>query len=696
MELPEFAPALREDLRLLPTAAHRDGSPAWIIEDPLSNRHFRIGWLEFEFLSHWQLSTADLLAKICASTPLQPDAEQLQDFIRFLKGNQLLRNAPQDTQAIASRDKASPWLHWRWWLHHYLFFRIPLIRPQARLARLSARLDWLFTPASLIVVLLLTLVGLMLTSRQWDVFRNTFFESLSTEGLLGFAGALIVAKSLHELGHALVATRLGVRVGHMGVAFLVLWPMLYTDTSESWRLSKPRQRLAIASAGIVTELMIAGLATLGWALTQPSPLAKALFYLATTSWILSLALNASPFMRFDGYFIVSDWLNFPNLHERSGALARVWLRRTLLGLRDEWPEPLPARQRGGLIAFALATWIYRLALFIGIALMVYYLFFKALGVLLFVVEIIWFIALPCWRELKVWIARRHELPRSHRRLYLFLALSTLTLLALPLPSSISAPGVAHAEKEWTAYAPTAARIRQISPAGHVSQSAELLQLEAPELKDRAAAIQADIDAYNSRLAGVFDQREGLQEQAATSRSLAQELARARSISAEQQRLQVLAPFAGQWLDVPADLQAGTWVNTRQALGVLIDPRSWVVIAYVSESEIDRLAIGSPGCFYPEGQWQRLCGSVHNIAPSPASQLNRPQLATVHGGPIAVLQRNNQLIPEEALYEVQLQLEQAPSSIREQRGRVHLDGQWRSRLADWLTASLSVLIRESGF
>ncbi len=696
MNQPKVAPPLREDLRILTSAPHKDGSPGWIIEDPVANRHFRIGWLEFEFLSNWHLGIDEMLAHIRSKTTLQPDEEQLTSFIDFLKGHHLLRNSPQETQAMAMRDKASPWLHWRWWLHHYLFFRIPLIRPQVRLEKLAAILGWLFTPASLVVVLMLTLTGLILASRQWDVFRTTFFESLTTEGLLGFAGALIVAKTLHELGHALVATRMGVRVGHMGVAFLVMWPMLYTDTSESWRLSNSRQRLAIAGAGITTELMIAGLATLGWALTQPSPLAKAFFYLATTSWILSLALNASPFMRFDGYFILSDWLDFPNLHERSGALARTWLRRKLLGFNDEWPEPFPARQRTALITFACATWLYRLILFIGIAVLVYYMFFKALGILLFVVEIIWFIALPCWRELKIWHARRKEVPRSYRRVYLVLGAAILLVLAVPLPSTINAPGTAHAAREWTAYSPTPARIRQISPAGAVGLNAELALLEVPDLKDRAAAVEADIYAYNSRLAGIIDHRQGLQEQAATSRGLAQELARARSISAEQQRLQLLAPFAGLWLDIPEDIHAGTWVNGRQPLGMLIDPDDWVVIAYVNENEIDRLSIGSNGCFYPEGQWKRLCGSVQDIALTPASHLNRQQLATVHGGPISVVQRNNQLIPENALYEVHLRLAQAPAHLREQRGQLHLQGEWRSRLSDWLTRILSVLIRESGF
>jgi putative peptide zinc metalloprotease protein len=693
---PSYAPALREDLRIISTAAHKDGSPAWIIEDPLANRHFRIGWLEFEFLAHWHLSTADALAQISASTSLQPALEQLDEFINFLKSNHLLRNSPQETQALAARDKPNPWLHWRWWLHHYLFFRIPLIRPQARLEKLAGLLSWVFTPATLIVVLMLTLTGLILTVRQWDVFSNTFFESLSTEGLLGFAGALIVAKTLHELGHALVATRLGVRVGHMGVAFLVMWPMLYTDTSESWRLSKSRQRLAIAGAGIATELMIAGLATLAWALTQPSPMAKAFFYLATTSWTLSLALNASPFMRFDGYFILSDWLDFPNLHERSGALARTWLRRTLLGFADPWSEPLPSQQRTALITFALLTWLYRLILFIGIALAVYYMFFKALGILLFIVEISWFIVLPCWRELRVWIERRHAIASGYKRVYLLLGAVFLGLLAAPLPSSISAPAVAHAEREWTAYSPTAARIQQISHVAQVTEGHELVHLEVPDLEDRASSIQADVRAYNAKLAGVFDQQQGLLNQAANSKGLAQELARAQSISAEQQRLLLLAPFAGVWLDTPDDLQAGTWVSARQALGILIDPARWVVIAYVNESEVDLLRIGAAGCFYPEHSLQRLCGKLQNIALSPSVKLDRAQLATVYGGPISVVSRNNQLIPEKALYAVHLQLNEVPQELREQRGKLHLQGERRSLLGHWLTISLSVLIRESGW
>ncbi|MGH8816318.1 MAG: site-2 protease family protein, partial [Achromobacter pestifer] len=322
---------LREDLRLFAGAPYPDGSPAWVIEDPVRNRHFRIGWLEFECLARWHLLPNAMLDEIRRQTPLCPEGMQVLQFAGFLQHNQLLRPHPGRTQTMAASAPGREWLTARWWLHHYLFFRIPLVRPTWWLQRIYPYLRWLFHPATAWIVLALTALGLFLTLRQWDTFRHTLFESVSWEGALGFAFALVVAKTLHEFGHALMATHMGVRVGHMGVAFLVMWPMLYTDTSESWRLVDARKRLMIASAGIITELVIAGLATLGWALLPAGVPRQACFYLATTSWVLSLALNASPFMRFDGYFILSDWLDMPNLHERASALTRTALRRRLWG-----------------------------------------------------------------------------------------------------------------------------------------------------------------------------------------------------------------------------------------------------------------------------------------------------------------------------------------------------------------------------
>ena len=118
---------------------------------------------------------------------------------------------------------------------------------------------------------------------------------------------LILVKCLHELGHAYVAKYHGCRVSAIGIAFLVFFPFLYTDTTDAWRLRNHKDRLLINFAGILTELHLALIATFVWGVLPEGGLGAA-FFIATTSWISSIAINVSPFMRFDGYYVFSDWL----------------------------------------------------------------------------------------------------------------------------------------------------------------------------------------------------------------------------------------------------------------------------------------------------------------------------------------------------------------------------------------------------
>jgi putative peptide zinc metalloprotease protein len=199
---------------------------------------------------------------------------------------------------------------------------------------------------------------------------------------------------MHEMAHALTAKHLGCRVTSMGVALLVLFPVLYTDTTDAWRLHHRRERLAIVLAGIRMELHLALLATFLWSFLADGPLRSAAFFIATTSWLTSLAINLSPFMRFDGYYALADWLGAANLQPRAFALGRWRLREALFGLNEPPPEQLSRSREHIFILYGWATWIYRLMLFLGIALLIYYFAFKLLGIALFAVEIIWFVLLP--------------------------------------------------------------------------------------------------------------------------------------------------------------------------------------------------------------------------------------------------------------------------------------------------------------
>ncbi|GGP18851.1 HlyD family efflux transporter periplasmic adaptor subunit [Silvimonas iriomotensis] len=690
-----FAP-LREDLKLIKAAPGPDGEPAWMIQDAIINRFYRIGWLEFEFLLRWALPPDRICADIAASTALKPDEAQLEDFQRFLDGHNLLRPTQEKLARLQQQATHTDVFSWRWLLHHYLFFRIPLVRPQRFLAWLTGHIGWLFTRTTVVAVLLLTLLGLTLVLHQWDTFTSSVVESFSMQGILSFALALAFAKTLHELGHALVATRLGLRVAHMGVAFVVMLPMLYTDTGESWKLPSARQRLAVASAGILAELALAGLATLGWVLVEPGALRNALLYLATTSWVLSLALNASPFMRFDGYFILSDLLDFPNLHERASAQARVALRRFLWGMDEPWPEPFEPRQRRLLITFEYITWVYRFTLFLGIAATVYLFFFKLLGLILFAVEITWFIVMPIWRELKYWWAHRARIKTSRRLVFWALLGGGIILTALPWQRQIAAVGVARTAQQLRVFVPFPARILQIHPAGQVQAGDLLMTMDEPDIAARLLGSEAGRQGYEARLAGLIADDKGLDEQLATEEQASVQARESNSARKEMARLTLKAPFAGRWMDVDPAWRQGQWMGPRQAIGVLVNPAQWQVDAYVRQDDVQQINPGDSIRFYPDGAAHALTGKVVSVGNTRVRQLDYPMLSAHYKGPIPVAAAEDGLTPNPPVFHVLIQLTQVPDGLRETRGQIQILGQRQSFLVEGATRLLSAVLKESGF
>ncbi|MEZ5539894.1 MAG: site-2 protease family protein [Pseudomonadales bacterium] len=662
-----LTPALREDLRLYELGSSIDGEPIWAIQDPAANRFFRIGWLEYECLLRWPGKPEDIATDIEATTPLTIDPEQVSEFARFLDAHQLSLPSAATQQRIQQAAREPGWRHWKWWLHHYLFIRIPVVRPQRFLQKLTLWLEPLFSKGAVILLLLACLLGLVLVAHQWEHFTHSALDSLTPSGLLGFAIALIVSKSLHELGHAVVATRMGVRVAHMGIAFLVMWPMLYTDTGESWRLRSPRQRLAISSAGVATELALAGLATLAWALLDDGAMRQAALYLATTGWVLSLVLNISPFMRFDGYFILSDLINFPNLHERSGALTRVWLRRSLLGLNDAWPETFSQKARRSLIAFALTTWTYRFIVFLGIAVTVYFLFFKLLGICLMMVEIIWFVIRPIWTEFAVWKKRWPEVKNRRKHILYGSFFALLILLLVPWRFDITAQGVAHAERQQLVFAPFPSQLSEIHATGKVSEGEILSAFAAPDLAARAAQLIASRNAFEHRLSGLLDtDNQGLNKRLALTQRLAEQQTELLGIQEENDRLVIRAEFSGQWRDISPLIRQGTWVGVRDKLGVLFDPSSWVVEAYVEQRAIDRIALGAAASFLPQGSLKALSGQVVEIDTTRSQRLSHPMLSSTYGGKLSTVPNNKtqEAVPSDALYRVRIRLHQVPQRCHE--------------------------------
>ena len=693
-------PALREELKLLPAAANSDGSPAWMILDPIINRFYRIGWLDFELLLRWGVGqTSTLIEAVNKETTLYVDEADVDSLVGFLQQHNLLQvthsKAVNDLQQRAKNQQKNTF---QWLLQHYLFFRIPLIKPQRWLKNTYPYIAWLYSKTMLFSLVVFALLGGYLISRQWDTFTATLINQLGFDNIFGFAIALVLAKALHELAHAYTATRYGVRVAHMGVAMVVMFPMLYTDTSESWKLSNAKQRMAIASAGVIAELGLAIVATLAWCLIPDSAVREAMFYLATTSWVLTLLINVSPFLRFDGYFILADILDMPNLHERAAITAKTWLRRTLLGIEDEWPTTEGASWRPWLVAFALLTWVYRFFIYIGIALLVYFFFFKLAGITLFIIELFVFIGRPVLAELSVWWQRRNEISMSKKIYWLALIAALLLLTMIPWQTSISSIGWVHSAHQQVIFSPLPGQLQKLPSTRQVAKGDILFALASPDLahSEQKARTMAEHTWY--QLNGLVGISNGEQQRPSLLSRYDHYLAEASLYQQEQQRLLLKANFSGKLFDIDPYLTKGVWVKSHQPLAMLADETRWVVEAYLSENDISRVVKGAQARIkLREKNPYFINGVVDSIDVSPLDHLPHGMLDAAAGGPItATPHGKNKSQPQQVLFRVRIRLHEPPNSIRMGLADVTLQGKARAWLPDKLRAVTAVLIRESGF
>lgn len=694
-------PALRQELRLFEGAATNKGEPCWLIYDPVRHRYFRITQNVFEILSLWSETTASAL-KQKAQYNLKRDVtdSEISDILKFLHTNNLTElSASGDSKDYVEQLNATAKSFWTHVVHSYLFFRIPLVYPDRFLRATLPLVNVLYARLTLALFGAISLLGIYLASRQWEQFKSTFLDFLSWEGAFYYALSLVFVKTLHELGHAYTATRHGVRVNTMGVAFMVMMPLLFTDVTDAWRLKSRQKKLAIDFAGMGVELIIAGVATFLWAFLPDGHLRSIAFVLATTSWVLSLFVNLNPFMRFDGYYILADAWGIPNLQNRAFATARWWTRKKLFGVGHRPPEIFEPFTQRAMIFYAFGTWIYRFILFLGIALLVYHFFFKALGIVLFAVEILWFILLPIWRELMEWWDMRQDIKKTKQSLVTGCLVLFFALLAfVPWSSSVKIQAVVSADLETQVFAPRPAYVRMvhIKDDNVVSKGDVLMELESPDLKFEMTQTQRQIDlleARRARVAGDLEDRLYLNVILSELDAQRQKLA---GMHREQDQLTIRAPFSGTIKEVDYDISAGQWIDQITPIARLVAPGKLEARGYVDENDAWRLQSNDTAIFVPEDPlMSRQSAKLVEISKAGTSNLDLYYLASIFGGDIAS-ERNadDEIVPRSGHYLVRLALNDAPWS-RSVRGTIHLDGKPESFAAAVWRRILQVIVRESG-
>jgi putative peptide zinc metalloprotease protein len=690
---------LRKDIKISTMGPDRSGFPRWCLYCPVTNRYFMIGWSEYEILTRWHFNDPLMIAKaVSATTTLEVESKDVTKINDFIFYNELFEpHSEEEVELIQQhrQQQKSQYAQPR----QYLSLIFPLIHPNAFLQKSLWLVKPLASHAAFLLYFLLGLVGMYWVNLEWNVFVSHFNDLLKIQNLFFFLIAIFVVKLVHEFAHAYAARYYDCDVSAIGVAIIFFRPVLYTDVTDAWRIASKRKRLIIEASGMVAEIAIAFVSLFLWALAPTGDLKIILFFIATFSWVSSIFINLNPFFCFDGYFLLADYLEVENMQKVAFDLGRWRLRESLFGFKEPAPYFFPKRLQRTLIIYAYLAWLYRGIIFFALSLLVYYLFFKTLGLLLLSVQLFYFLLLPVLGECKqIWI-RRHRM-QWNRQSFRTLAVTGFFLIVLlyPWQQRISAPGFIdfRTHQQVLNHYPGTIVAITVAQDQTVQAQEKLLQLHNPDLayqieqltlKERLIRLRYAIDSRFSQQLGykvtseeeLYDIQKQLQY-----------------LKTEQEKLSIRAPVAGTvHLNLPT-IKAPHWISSETPIAEIIDKHRFQITAYVDESVYKRLELGMKAVmFLNDGQ--KINAKLVNIDAMAKERLSFPYLADIFGGSIRVIPgEQEQLYLKEALFRVELEPTEAMQLQYPTIGEVVIYAQRKSlalRFWRWLS---SMFIRNSGF
>jgi putative peptide zinc metalloprotease protein len=659
-----LAVRMRPDLQVFPQPG--GDHPAWVVKDPIALRYQRLGEEEFAILQ-WldgRVSLDQVREKFAARfAPQQLSRQQLHQFLGRLHRQGLLL-AESSGQHETLLQRWSVQRRWEWFQRAIgiLAIRFRGADPTPVLEWLYPRVRWMLSRGFLALWVTLVLAAASLAVVQIDQVLARLPELssfLRMQNLLWLAVTLGAVKVLHELGHALVCKHLGGECHEIGLMLLVFTPCLYCDVSDCWTWSNRWRRMAVAAAGMGAELVLAAVATLGWWFSQPGWLNQMCLNVMLLCSVNTLLFNGNPLLRYDGYYLLSDWWNAPNLGAQSRALVRQAVSSFFLGVPLDEPLDLPDRRRWLFAIYAVASTLYSWCV-VGAILFVVYQFLepKRLELLAGVAALL--VAVGLLTSPAMYAARllrdpmlRHRIRRGRLAWSSCLALAILAaVFAIPWPCRVTAPWVVDADGAHHVYVSVAGRLTATTAAGTpVAAGQTLARLEDPELARELARLSGQREEGGRKLTSL-EARQAVSAEAAvqipaTRESLADLDRRWQERSRDAQRLTLTAPIAGvvlpppsvsdppdeltlpTWSGTPLDERnLGSWLPSGTLLCQVGDPARFRAVLTIDQTDVEFVRPGQRVWLQPHqlpGCW--LAGSISEIAKLDAEEsperLDRP-------------------------------------------------------------------------
>jgi putative peptide zinc metalloprotease protein len=635
-------PRLRSHTRI---HQHQYRGETWyILQDSVTGRHHRFTPAAYQVITMMdgqhevQVIWDAVMSQLGDDAPTQGEMIQLLGQLHAVDALQC--DISPDTEELFRRYQQTERRKWKQRLMTPLAIRLPLFDPDQFLLRYLHWVRPLFSWWAAITWVVIVGLAMLMAGAHWhELTYDITTQALSPWNLLVLWLVYPLVKGLHELGHAFATRIWGGEVHEIGVLFLVFIPIPYVEASAASAFADKRKRIVVGAAGMIVELFLAAMALFIWLNTESGFIHTLAFNVMLIGGVSSLLFNGNPLLRFDGYYILADALEMPNLGTRANRYLGYLVERYVFKLENASYQTSSPKERAWLIGYSVASYLYRVVIIFAIALFVAGEFF-IIGVLLAAWTVITQLLLPILKLGQHVLTGDRLRPQRARAITTsvgLLGLLLILLFVIPLPLATSTEGVVWLPEQARVRTDTNCFVKEILAARDsvVEKGQPLVSCDDPGLGANVKMLQAKLQEYQARLAAetVKDrvQAEILQEDLATTRA---ELARAQE---RLEQLEIRSGVAGTFVVPRYQDLVGRYLSQGEVVGYVIDPKLVRVRAV-----IDQAAIGLVRKRTEQIELRLVSqvgdiinAEIHHEVPAATDELPSAALGTGFGGPFPV-------------------------------------------------------------
>jgi putative peptide zinc metalloprotease protein len=569
------------------------GIPWYVVQDQTGGKVYRLTASAYAFLTGmdgrstvqalWERANASDVRDACT----QPE---IVDLLTQLHAADLLQaDAMPDSASLLERQRKKRSDTIRQWLLNPMSLKIPLINPDRFLTRFVRYVGWCFGPWGAVLWAVVVLPALLMAGEHWhDLTENLSDRVLSGSNLLVMAAVYPVVKLAHELGHGFATKRWGGSVRELGLMFLIFAPVPYVEASSSSAFPSKYRRAIVAAAGMLVELFLAAIALHVWLAAEPGILRGVAFNVMVICGVSTLVVNGNPLLRYDGYYILSDLIEIPNLAQRGQTWWTYLLDRHAFGSNDAVrPDETPSEQRW-LFFYTPLAWCYRTFVTLSVIFAIANKYFFV-GVLMAMWSAWGPIGAPLrkgWKHLTAAGSLQRVRQRALRRTFAAVVVIAVAALSLPMPMYSRSLGVVWLPDQAMLHAGGNGFFVRwlVTPGSTVHRGQPVYMLENPQLRAEVEVNRAKRDEAKAR----YD-AEHFTDPTKAAISGRQLDETSETLARSEAKLARLVGFAGDdgtLVVATAQDMPGHYYKQGELLGYVLQERELIVRAVVQQDDID--------------------------------------------------------------------------------------------------------------